>query len=194
MTTPTGDEEDVMATGAERYDVKARAGWSRTRADGSQYAVETDRGAYEAERWACAQLGGTGLRDDAVLTGDEGYDFVVTLGLVPVRVDVVWAGLHANGGARGLECHLIVNLDSPKLYRSEVLLLVAGQPGDDSWRLLGGIPTVRFLACAHLRDHGFGPKLSMPAADLWPVERLFRVRPAVQPTTTITYSDSEFDF
>jgi hypothetical protein len=152
-----------------RYEVKARAGWSRTRHDGSQYSAETDTTAEAAERWFADCYGGRFEGEGAYLGGDAGYDVLMNRRGHTLRVDVIHAGFTDDGiPRRGNESHLIVNLDSNKLTASDVLVLVEGPP----FVAVGCIYTARFLAIADLRDHGFGLKFSLHARRLLPVDAL----------------------
>ena len=157
--------------GTQRHLVKRAAGISIVRRDGTHYSLDTEKVAEEVEAWASEQLGG--LRDDGIyLGGDQGYDCVVPLGSIQVQVDAVHAGFRPDGEPRGAECNLIVNCDSPKLYRSDILVLVSGPP----FTFLGGMPTARFLATAQLKDFGYGLKWAIPAQGLVPIDALFRRR------------------
>lgn len=156
--------------GDQRFHVKRAAGMSAVRADGTLFDPQTDAVADDVETWVAAQLGG--LRSDTVsISGDSGYDCAVRLGCVTLRVDAVHAGFRSDGTPRGRECHLIVNCDSPKLYRSDVLVLVTGPP----FAFLGGVPTTRFLAQAVLQNFGYGAKFALPASSLVNVASLFRM-------------------
>ena len=153
--------------GEDRYDVKANAGWSRTRSDGSAYSRDTDAVSEDSERWFAEASGG--VRDDSVgLSGDAGYDVVVLRRGKTIRVDVVHAGLLPDGAPRnGAASNLIVNADSNKLVASDLLVFIEGPP----FRVVGGLYTVRFLAIAKLQDFGFGMKFAVHASrlDPWPV-------------------------
>jgi hypothetical protein len=161
---------DLNENGEQRFLMKREAGISLVRRDGTQYSLDTDRVAADVEAWVSTQL--NGIYDDTICTsgGDHGYDCVVLLGSIQVRVDAVHAGFKPDGTPRGSNCNLIVNCDSPKLYRSDLIVLVAGPP----FIFLGGIPTARFLATAQLKNFGYGDKWAIPAQFLLPIASLFR--------------------
>jgi len=154
-----------MTSGADRYDVKAAAGMSRIRPDGSDYSREVDELAETAERWFAGLVGG--LVDDSVsLHGDHGYDVAVFRRGITVKVDVVHAGMMKDGTPRtGRGCRLIVNCDHNKLVRSDILVLVEGPP----FAVLGAIHTARFLALAQVENLGYGDKFTMPVSALMPL-------------------------
>lgn len=156
--------------GKDRYDVKAHAGWSRTRVDGSQYDRRTDDVAANAEAWFAEQY--HGLLDDSIaLRGDAGYDVVVDRRGCQLRVDVIHAGFTRDGEPRdGRASCVIVNPDSNKLIASDVLVFVGGPP----FVVVGCIYTTRFLALAELRDHGFGLKFSLHASRLLHIDAILR--------------------
>lgn len=161
-----------MSNGADRYHVKAIAGWSRTREDGSAYDPATDEVAADAESWFAQRYDGV-VDDSIALRGDSGYDVVVARGGRQLRIDVVHAGRLATGDPRpGRASCLIVNVDSNKLIGSDLLVLVEGPP----FVVVGGIYTARFLAIAEVRDHGYGPKLSLRADHLFTIDALLRKR------------------
>lgn len=165
-----------MSTGSARYDVKAQAGWSRTRRDGSEYERATDEHAADAEQWFAAVYGG--VANDAVhLRGDEGYDVVVDRRGCALKVDVVHAGVTAHGPRPGCSSCLIVNADSNKLIASDLLVFVEGPP----FVVVGCIYTARFHALATLRDHGHGCKLSLPSARLMPIDYVMQRRQLREP-------------
>jgi hypothetical protein len=142
--------------GADRYDVKAAAGWSRTRRDGSQYDRETDRVALLAEQFVAARYGCT-VDTDAYLSGDKGYDFIFRT----VRVDVIHAGVDRDGQWRTANSNIIVNPGHPKLEASDVLVYVVNAP--DAFAIHGAVRTSDFVQRAVLRDLGFGKKLCLHA-------------------------------
>ena len=151
-------------SGHARYDVKADAGWNRTRRDGSLYNRETDGDAEAAERWFAERY--YGLHDDRVgLAGDAGYDVVVDRRGRQLQVDVVHAGRLPDGQPRpGRTSHLIVNVDSNKLVASDLVVLVEGPP----YAVVGCIYTARFIARATLNS--LGTKFSMPADQLLQID------------------------
>ena len=154
--------------GAARYDIKASAGWTRTRRDGSAYSRGTDIVADEAEAWFTEAYGG--IRDTRVLlSGDDGYDIVLTHRGHSIKVDVIHAGLLKDGSPRAAAgSWVIVNPAHGKLSHSDVLVYIAGPP----FEVHGAIPTSGFVRTAQRKDFGFGEKLAVPARALAPLARV----------------------
>lgn len=143
--------------GAARYDVKARAGWSRTRRDGSSYDRDTDVLSAQAEDFV-AMLYGVEANHDALLSGDPGYDFIIN----GLRIDVIHAGRDRSGAPRKAKgSNIIVNVGHLKLTNSDVLVYVEGDT--DSFHVFGAVRTSDFRAHAALRDFGYGQKLGLSA-------------------------------
>jgi len=153
-----------VSHGTDRYDVKAAAGLSRVRRDGSSYDRAIDAVSSDAEEWFADRVGGivdTSVHDRH---GDHGYDVVVMLPCGErVRIDVVHLGLLPDGTPRPASgARLIVNRDSIKLLRSDVIVVMTGPP----FVVVGAIHTIRFLALAREQDLGFGIKFVLPVAQL----------------------------
>jgi hypothetical protein len=150
--------------GEARYDAKTAAGMSRTRRDGSSYSRDVDRVSGDAETWFCELV--DGVVDTSVngTHGDRGYDVVVmTPNGVRVRIDVVHLGILPNGQPRSRQgARLIVNRNSVKLLRSDLIVVVEGPP----FAVVGAIHTTRFLALALEIDLGFGVKFAMSVDNL----------------------------
>ena len=162
-----------MGNGAERYQAKAAAGISRTRADGSRFSADVDDVAERVEQWLARVTGGELADPDVHLSGDAGFDVMVLRGRRVVKLDAIHCGTMPDGSPRaGSSSSMIVNVDNNKLLEADILVLIEGPPFQD----VGAIYTARFLALATSRDHGFGTKYSLPASRLEPLDRFLKVR------------------
>lgn len=156
-----------MNQGADRYHAKRAAGISATRSDGSVATPENDRQSAGAEQFAAVQLGCK--YNDAILThGDGGHDFEFKL-----EVEVIWLGVTPDGRPRR-QGHLIVNPYEPHRW-ADLYIVVAGSIEEGFW-FIGWTTHRKLTSYPRKSFHGDREKFAMPTADLWPIEKLKRLK------------------